>query len=380
VLLSLVLWGHGDRRGSDEHQAHAVELVEGLPLSPTKARVLARSARTAFLTGDPALGLELAQDALPAIEQLGEPEFLSHVVNTVGMARVSLGDPGGIDDLRRSCELAEAAKSPDLVHSALNNLANMLWRLGRLDEATTALDQAEAANERYGYGGGLRWLPGERMLDRWLRGDLVSAREIADQVIADASRSAHYHEAPARCVRATVSLARGDVDAALADSERIMTLAQEVGEAQVIGPALVTRAQVLHAAGRLDEANSLVDGVLREHDLADPFQHELPLLVAELGRSAELLAALAEEKAPTPWINAARAIASGDYGQGAEVYSAIGSRVLEARARLLRAEALIAGGRRADADAELGRALPSFRAVGASSYLRRGEALLAATA
>ena len=44
------------------------------------------------------------------------------------------------------------------------------------------------------------------------------------------------------------------------------------------------------------------------------------------------------------------------------------------------AEALITDGRRAEADAELARALAYFRSVRATAYTGRGEALLAASA
>ena len=51
-----------------------------------------------------------------------------------------------------------------------------------------------------------------------------------------------------------------------------------------------------------------------------------------------------------------------------------------AHARLAAAEALAADGRRADADEQIARALVFFRSVGATRYIREGEAILAATA
>jgi hypothetical protein len=52
----------------------------------------------------------------------------------------------------------------------------------------------------------------------------------------------------------------------------------------------------------------------------------------------------------------------------------------EAHARLRAAERLRADGRHAEADEQLTPALAFFRSVAASRYVRRGEALLAATA
>jgi hypothetical protein len=70
----------------------------------------------------------------------------------------------------------------------------------------------------------------------------------------------------------------------------------------------------------------------------------------------------------------------GDFVDAADLYEARGSLVFGAHARLAAAEALAADGRRADADEQIARALVFFRSVGATRYIRQGEATLAATA
>ena len=52
----------------------------------------------------------------------------------------------------------------------------------------------------------------------------------------------------------------------------------------------------------------------------------------------------------------------------------------EACCRLCAAEAYVAQGRRAEADEQLRPALAFYRSVGATRYVREGEALLAASA
>jgi len=380
IMLTRIFWVRGDRDRSDEHGARAVALVEDRPASRAKARVFAQRARNVFLAGDSRAGLELAHRARPLVEEVGAGELVSHVLNTIGMARVSLGDPAGLDDLRQSISLAEAANSPESLHTGLNNLANMLWRLGRLDAASECLGQARLADERFGYTSGLHWLEGEDMLDRNLRGDWDEAVALADSVIARAEKTPHYHEAPARMVRAQILLGRGDVNGAMVDSERGLALARDSKDAQVVGPGLLFRTQVLVGAGRDHEAGELLVEFLRDHDLGDPWMHQAPLLLAELGRGGEYLAALGGEHPATPWLEAGRAAASGELGKAAAVYEEIGARAAEAQARLLLAEALLAEGRRAEADAELHRSLAYFRSVRATAFTSRGEALLAATA
>ena len=58
----------------------------------------------------------------------------------------------------------------------------------------------------------------------------------------------------------------------------------------------------------------------------------------------------------------------------------IGYRPGEAYARLRAAKELVEEGKRAEADAELNRSLAFWREVGATRYVREGEALLAESA
>ena len=72
---------------------------------------------------------------------------------------------------------------------------------------------------------------------------------------------------------------------------------------------------------------------------------------------------------PSLWLDAAKAFVAGDCIGAAELYAEIGSVPYEADARL----------RSGRAD-QVRRALDFYRSVGATRYIREGEALLAATA
>jgi tetratricopeptide (TPR) repeat protein len=381
LVLMRVVWHQGDRESHDRHLARAVALVEARSPTRTRAHVFAERARAAFILGDAHRGLALADEALPRAEEIGDDELISHVLNTRGMARVNLGDEAGLDDLRRSAAFAEAANAANATHNAYNNLANMLWRLGELDAASATLESARAFDERVGNTGGLRWLEGETMSSHYLRGEWPQALEIANDVIAAAARSPHYHEVPARIMRSDILLRRGEAEVALADTERALELARLARDAQVVGPALLARAHAVVATGQQVEAEPLLDEVLREHDLAVQWLVNLPFVVVAVGREPDLLRELDRSGAPdTPWASAARALAAGDPAAAATTYAQIGARAAEAQARLLHATTLVDAGRRADANAELNRALAWFRSVGAVVFTRLGEALLAASA
>jgi predicted Zn-dependent protease len=87
-----------------------------------------------------------------------------------------------------------------------------------------------------------------------------------------------------------------------------------------------------------------------------------------------------DPKQKTPWYRAACAYASNDPLAAAEIYGEVGAQPEEAYARLRAAELLVQDGRRAEADAELERALAFWRTAGATAFIRQGEALMAESA
>jgi hypothetical protein len=102
--------------------------------------------------------------------------------------------------------------------------------------------------------------------------------------------------------------------------------------------------------------------------------------LSALGRGQELVGALPVREAGIPWGRAASLFVSGDPRGAAEICASMGAVAEEARARLAAATLLVEQGRRAEADFELQRALAFYRSVGATRYVREGEALLAASA
>ena len=85
-----------------------------------------------------------------------------------------------------------------------------------------------------------------------------------------------------------------------------------------------------------------------------------------------------ESASSFPWVEAARAIVTGDLARGLEVVAGMRVPSVEAYARLRTAEAL--GREGSQAEALVGQALSFYRSVGATRYLRQGEALLRASA
>jgi hypothetical protein len=109
-------------------------------------------------------------------------------------------------------------------------------------------------------------------------------------------------------------------------------------------------------------------------------QDTLAWFANELDIAEELGERVVRAPLETKWMEAMRAILEGDLVGAADIYFEIGDEMEEAFARLRAAEWLVAEGRRAEADEQLQKALAFWRSVGATRYVREGEALLAATA
>ena len=107
---------------------------------------------------------------------------------------------------------------------------------------------------------------------------------------------------------------------------------------------------------------------------------DLAIAVVDLDRREEFGRSAARTPLRTRWLEAASSYVSGDFGGAAEIFAEMGTLPSEAYARLRAAEADLARGRQAEADAQLGPALAFWRSVGARAYVTDGERLLAASA
>jgi hypothetical protein len=108
--------------------------------------------------------------------------------------------------------------------------------------------------------------------------------------------------------------------------------------------------------------------------------HYLTWVASAFGRAAEVSEFAERDPVDSAWLRAVRAIAAGDLPGAAEIYDEMGALSAAAFYHLRAAEGLVVEGRRAEADGQLHPALAFYRSVGATRYVREGEALLAASA
>ncbi len=384
ALLAQLLWLQQDGAGSRTHRARALELIAGEPASAAKAHVLACVASAQHVGGDSEQAIPIGREALAIAETLGLAEIVAHALTTIGGARATLGDPGGIEDLERAVQTGLAANSPEALR-AYNNLGSALRDRGELERARTTYHDGIRAAERFGGGGPmLRFLRQAKTIDDYFAGEWDEAIGDLDAFIAEAESSPHYQESGLRGGRALIRAARSDLEGARADVERGLESARRAGDPQMIAPALGIAARVHHMAGDPARARELGSELL-ELSRTYPSETQYVALVAPLAAPLGLedeLVELLDKAGPgdSRWIAVGRATVERRFLETAEIYAAMPMRPDEAETRLRAAEQLLVEGRRAEADEQLRLAMDLWRSVGATWFIREAEKLLAATA
>ena len=380
AFLARAAWHRGGRDEAFSHLASAEELVAASPESAAKARVLAISGRQRTLAGEPQEGIRLAEQALQLAERFGLAELEAHALTTIGTAKLQR-DPDAMSYLERALEVALAANSPEAAN-ILINLAVGAFFGGDVRREDELFGEACLMAERFGDLDTLRFGRGDRIWTRWALGHWDEAGRAADEFIAECASSPHYLEASAREIRAYLRVARGDRDGALDDYRRGLALARQIKDLQSLLPGLVASARGLALLGKIDEAQELAREAIElagQHVENAAIFWVLNPVARQLGIQQQVRD-LVERAPETPWKEVALAGAGGNFGRAADLLAACGAPTFEAEARLWAAEELIEAGNRAAGEAELQRALTFYRKVGATRYVKQGEALLAASA
>ena len=149
VLLAELRFRQGDVDGAFGRLEAAAASLEDAPPSRPKALVLSSLSRFRAAEYEAVEAIRLGEEALAMAEQLEEDEIRAHALNNIGLARVTLGDAGGVADLERSVEISAAVGSVESIRGYLN-LGTTLAHLGNLDRAYAVHADGRRAAERLG--------------------------------------------------------------------------------------------------------------------------------------------------------------------------------------------------------------------------------------
>jgi class 3 adenylate cyclase len=374
VLLAECEWFAGRNDATFTRLEHARELVADRPSSASKAKTNAETSRFLMIAGRTGEAIAVGREALALARQLDLRELQAHALNSIGTARASSGDSGGVEDLEEAFAIGEAIKSPEAIR-ALGNHASLLGDLGDLHRSRELYEQVVELAERLGIHGFTLWCGVELAQLDYEAGLWDVALEAADAFFEELTE-AHYMETVARTLRAQIMLARGETDQALAESAQALAFARNAKDPQALYPSLASDTWLLSLAGRASEAHARADELVALASEGDfqPTRWAIHLAFAldDLDRSADAAAVLSLDN-PTRWRDAARAYAAGDRVAAADMLGELGAVSYEAYARLRAAED--GAGRE-----QLERALAFYSGVRAAAFLRRAEAVLPASA
>jgi class 3 adenylate cyclase len=370
VFIAYAAWWTGDGEAARSHAAASLELARDLPTSIAKTSAWARAGRLESIGGDPARGVALADETLAMAEDLDSDELRSDALNTRGIAKGKLDDQTGIDDLRRSVELADASNVANQMTTARNNLASTLATFARVRDTASVSREAVDVGLRLGNLGSAQFPAMQLIQNKMVLGDPTAVAD-AEELLEQAS--------PGGMVHLGVSAVLGNVYAALGRFAEAEPLIEEclagsrlARDTQVVAPALAAKLSLLIFSGRTAEANAVADEFVSTPAFFEPnFLGEIALHLVELRREKDWLAAEPRFRR-TPWAEVGTAVAMGEFVRAAGLYEEIGTRFSEAWARLLAAE-------RGDLT-QLEHARAFFASYGAAPFLARCDAVLAASA
>jgi len=381
-LIANSTWRLGRGEEAREHFDRGAAMIEDRPPSVEVAQGKGFLATYLMVTSQSREAIRVGREALAIAEQVGAEDIRAQTLNSVGTARVDLGDLGGFDDIQRSIEVSEANNLPFHVSRGYVNLGVSSFLAGDVRRALEAHQRGFEIVTRYGLESGIIWTKAEVAFDLFMLGRWDEALEIVDAEIARMEAGApHYIEVQHRQTRARMRLGRGDPEGALADADRGVEVGRNAQDLQALMPTLAERARILFQLGRREEAAAAIDEVLGSID-PEPAMGwawwivPAAVVLSGTGRASKILA-LGGEELPSGWIQAARRWAMGDLSGAADLFDEMGSAGDEAAARTAEADRLITQGKRPDAEPFLSRALELYRMMGATAFIQEAERLLA---
>jgi class 3 adenylate cyclase/tetratricopeptide (TPR) repeat protein len=375
LLLAQIAWRRGQGDVVRQHLEEARALA-GTDRSRLRAAVLTELSRYAMLAGRTDEALAAGREAIELAEELGLDELRAQALNNVGSALGNSGR-GGMDDLEEGIALATRINAIGEVVRGLNNMAAQQVIYAELDEGRKTVNHLRALAERYGYMGFVRFIDGgPEIAHRYQDGEWDESLARADAFLAEVEAgSPHYQAGGAYSFRALMRFARDDEVGALGDAARGCELGALAGDPQASISSLAFCGLVYDGVGDRRRVAEITDELLESvTSLPDVgwsvlVSPEFAWLARRSGRDDAFRAVFARQPKYTRWLDAADAISEGDLIGAADVLGEIGARPIEAFCRL-----------QSGFEPQVRQALEFYRSVGATRYIREGEALLAASA
>jgi class 3 adenylate cyclase/tetratricopeptide (TPR) repeat protein len=299
-LLGRYYWMNGRGRRGETEVLAAIEGLEQLPPSPELALAYSYRSQMRMLMPDYPTGERVARQAIEVAEEVGSVEAMTHALNNLGTSLLGLGDPSGLDHLRRSLKLALDHNLPDDAGRAYTNVIGQGAAISYFepDEHEALFAEMLAYDQRVAPGGVFeQWHRGAQS-EMWIfhgRWD-EAERELAELgAISGANR---YLQVDVGAYAALLAAYRGRYEDAIGLVRPVMEAAIEIDDLQAYAPTLLASAHAERGLGRGASAIEMIErGIQRRADTPEAnistwYLFEAVDVVSWLARDPDVDAAL----------------------------------------------------------------------------------------
>ena len=362
---------------SDAHLVRGADYASRVAPSTTMCHIAADQAFTLNISGQPSEALALTSRMIPLAERAGLEVGGAMLLLWRGYARVTLGDPDGVADMRDAAGTL-AGRVHQKTAMAYHNMGDALRGLGDLAAADAAFASAAEWADRLAlayYADGVRV---EQALQAYHAADWDTAHRLLGQVTATSNQ---FLENLARVVRGRIALVRDHAADALQDAARLIEFGASSGGEDSLYQGFALRALCCHAEGNHRDALAACDEFLNRWTQTGGYTSratelcEITPILAAAGRHRQIRSAALLLPEACRWRDALLLTADQDYARAAEVYTEIGSHPLAADADLLAAHKARTEGRMSDAARHAEAVLTFAAETGAALYQRQAEQL-----
>jgi DNA-binding CsgD family transcriptional regulator/tetratricopeptide (TPR) repeat protein len=247
IWLARMLWFEARSGEARDHAARAVETLAQLPPGRELAMAWGNRAVLYAAGGDPARALEASGEALRLARSQRCADVESYALNTLGCARVAVGDDQGWSDLEHSLRIAQREQLPDLAARAYGNLGSLAVEQRRYRDAERWLDAAIAFTGERDLATRLYCALAWRARLRTEVGRWADADDDAARVLANRSTSAMFRLATLTAL-GLLRARRGDPEAR-STLDEAWSLARRSGEPERLVPVAAARAELAWLSG-----------------------------------------------------------------------------------------------------------------------------------
>ena len=255
--LARALWRLGQTARSRELTLEALPLLERDP-GPDLVIAYERAAVVEAMGGRPEEAIAWAEKGIGLASALRIENIVRHL-QMRGIARLELGDPSGLDDMRAALDLSIRLGLGIETGTAYLNLGEMIAPFEPLRTSRELIQASMAFARRRGLVHHEMWSRAATTLLLYELGEWDELIRERDELLTwDRSQGGTQIEVMVLTAAAPALAQRGAVDEAERCTAIFLPRARDIGDPQALGPALHVGAFVYALCGKLEEATALV--------------------------------------------------------------------------------------------------------------------------